>query len=77
MIGTYLNALAKTIASIQLPHQSNAQWYLFSSAWFVVLSAVLCPWKTNSSCASGIWIQRSCYRQFLNQRININYISSL
>ena len=49
MIGTYLNALAKIIASVQLPHQSNAQWYLFSSVWFVVLGAVLCPGKPTAA----------------------------
>lgn len=64
-------ALAKTFASIQLCRHSNAQWYLFSSSWFVVLGAFLCPQKTSSSCASGIWIQRSCYRQFLNHRGSI------
>lgn len=52
VIGTHLNALAKTIASAELPHQSNAQWYF--SVLFVVLSAALCPWKTNSSYASGL-----------------------
>lgn len=38
---------------------------------FLVLNAALCSFKTKRSFVSVICIQRSCYRQFLNQRGSI------